>query len=247
MRDDDDNIWLYGPLLRRIIILVAVIVAVPVVLWTITAFMRTYVAQPKVPTFRPIAAATLTTAPDGTAAAMTTTGSVNAMQASPPIVVAKATTTDAGNFGLGQPGPVTSNQVNSDTANASAAAGANVASASPPTSAASVAAVSMQATTATPAAMPYAPTNAVPAADQPQTAADDQSADALPTVAPLTGPIPLPHPRPRSLALAANGVPMPRARPTATAGSESGPASTPGALDWLGNIFRGQSQGQGQQ
>ena len=33
----------FAPLLRRIFILVAVITAVPVMLWTITAFMRTYV------------------------------------------------------------------------------------------------------------------------------------------------------------------------------------------------------------
>ncbi len=50
--DDDDNIRLYTPVLQRIIILVAVIIAVPVVMWTITAFVRTYVAPPKVPTFQ---------------------------------------------------------------------------------------------------------------------------------------------------------------------------------------------------
>ena len=55
MREVDDNIQLYIPVLRRIIILVAVIIAVPVVLWTITAFVRTYVAPPKVPTFRSLA------------------------------------------------------------------------------------------------------------------------------------------------------------------------------------------------
>ena len=43
MREDDDEFRHYVPLLRRIIILVAVITAVPVVLWTITAFVRTYV------------------------------------------------------------------------------------------------------------------------------------------------------------------------------------------------------------
>jgi len=49
--DDDDNIRLYTPVLQRIIILVAVIIAVPVVMWTITTFVRTYVAPPTVPTF----------------------------------------------------------------------------------------------------------------------------------------------------------------------------------------------------
>ena len=51
---DDDNIRLYTPVLQRIIILVAVIIAVPVVMWTITAFVRTYVAPPKVPIFQPL-------------------------------------------------------------------------------------------------------------------------------------------------------------------------------------------------
>ena len=56
MREYDDNIRLYTPMLQRIIILVAVIVAVPVVLWTITAFVRSYVAPPQIQTFRPLAA-----------------------------------------------------------------------------------------------------------------------------------------------------------------------------------------------
>ena len=52
MREYDDQIRLYTPVLQRIIILVAVIIAVPVVLWTITAFVRTYVAPPRLPTFQ---------------------------------------------------------------------------------------------------------------------------------------------------------------------------------------------------
>jgi hypothetical protein len=52
MREYDDHIRLYTPVLQRIIILVAVIIAVPVVLWTITAFVRTYVAPPELPTFQ---------------------------------------------------------------------------------------------------------------------------------------------------------------------------------------------------
>ncbi len=53
MRDyDDDNIRLYTPVLQRVIILAAVIIAVPVVMWTITTFVRSYVAPPKAPTFQ---------------------------------------------------------------------------------------------------------------------------------------------------------------------------------------------------
>jgi hypothetical protein len=53
---ENDEFGHYVPLLRRIIILVAVITAVPVMLWTITAFVRTYVGPPKIPTFHQLAA-----------------------------------------------------------------------------------------------------------------------------------------------------------------------------------------------
>ena len=56
--DDGSNIQHYAPVLRRIIILVAVITAVPVMLWTITAFMHTYIAQPTISAPRPLATAT---------------------------------------------------------------------------------------------------------------------------------------------------------------------------------------------
>jgi hypothetical protein len=56
MREHDEHIRLYTPILQRIIVLVAVIIAVPVVLWTITAFVRAYIGPPQLPTFRPMAA-----------------------------------------------------------------------------------------------------------------------------------------------------------------------------------------------
>jgi hypothetical protein len=53
MRDYDDydveGIRLYTPVLQRVIILAAVIIAVPVMMWTITTFVRSYVARPKAP------------------------------------------------------------------------------------------------------------------------------------------------------------------------------------------------------
>jgi hypothetical protein len=68
MREDDEEFRHYVPLLRRIIILVAVITAVPVILWTITAFVRTYVGPPKIPTFHQLAATASINAPsDATA------------------------------------------------------------------------------------------------------------------------------------------------------------------------------------
>src|SRR6266704_1495451 len=43
----DDHIRLYTPVLQRVIILTAVIIAVPVLMWTVTTFVRSYVARPK--------------------------------------------------------------------------------------------------------------------------------------------------------------------------------------------------------
>jgi hypothetical protein len=106
MRENDDNIRLYAPLLRRIIILVAVITAVPVVLWTITAVMRTYVAPPKVPTFRPIVEATATVAPGSTAADPST--SAAATPAAAPVPASASPTAPVNQAANGsQPSPAT--------------------------------------------------------------------------------------------------------------------------------------------
>jgi len=52
----DDHIRLYTPVLQRVIILTAVIIAVPVLMWTVTTFVRSYVARPKVPVLQQVAA-----------------------------------------------------------------------------------------------------------------------------------------------------------------------------------------------
>jgi hypothetical protein len=43
------------PILQRVIILAAVIIAVPVMMWTITTFVRSYVARPKLPALEHVA------------------------------------------------------------------------------------------------------------------------------------------------------------------------------------------------
>jgi hypothetical protein len=92
MRDDEDHIRQFMPVLRRIVILVAVLTAIPVAMWTITAFVRTYVGPPKTPTFQRIA----DTPPNASAAAPAANATTVAAQTSPaPIVEAKATATDA--------------------------------------------------------------------------------------------------------------------------------------------------------
>jgi hypothetical protein len=56
---DDENIRLYTPVLQRVIILAAVIIAVPVMMWTITTFVRSYVARPKVPALEHVASSNM--------------------------------------------------------------------------------------------------------------------------------------------------------------------------------------------
>ena len=52
---EDVSIRLYTPVFQRVIILVAVIIAVPVIMWTITTFVRSNFAKPKVPALEHIA------------------------------------------------------------------------------------------------------------------------------------------------------------------------------------------------
>ena len=58
---DDESIRLYTPVLQRVIILAAVVIAVPVMMWTITTFVRSYIARPKPPALEHVASANLPT------------------------------------------------------------------------------------------------------------------------------------------------------------------------------------------
>lgn len=58
----DDGVRLHTPVLQRVLILAAVIITVPVVMWTITAFVRSYVARPKVPVVQHLASSESPTA-----------------------------------------------------------------------------------------------------------------------------------------------------------------------------------------
>jgi hypothetical protein len=255
MREDDDNIRIYAPLVRRIIILVAVIISVPVVLWSITAFMRTYVAQPKVPIFRPINTATANPPPANGAvntvsAAPTpaTSADAAASQPSAPVIQANATTTD-GMPAAAVVGPSGAPSDQPNGGNAFAAVGsANIGMATPQAAGAPPPAA------AAPLVAPIAGggvglpsdaaqnTGTLPAA-QLQVAGTDQDSGNPPAADPITGPIPLPHPRPHYLVMAGTGVPMPRPRPAAVSDADS-PPSQDGPLHWLGNIFHPAEPGQ---
>jgi hypothetical protein len=219
--DDDSHIQHYAPVLRRIIILVAVITAVPVMLWTITAFMHTYIAQPTIPAPRPLAAATAAAAPVSPAAETAT--------ANPPALAAAQS----------QPAPAATDDGRGDRIRDS---GGN--NAAPNVQVASTAALSPA-----PSAAPAAPTavtvQAAPAPapsvfpnspfiPQQRPAASDSTndADALPPPDPITGPVPLPRHRPSVLALADTAIPLPRARPgTAPEPQSPTPDAPPSGYD----------------
>lgn len=240
MRDDED-IRHYMPVLRRLIILVAVITAIPVVMWTITAMVRTYVGPPRLPTFRPIAAAPATAGPDQAAAAPA--AEERAKGARQPVVEANATTSDtatgstavsAGNNGntapaAGAPTPAAPGTF--QTANLQPANGAASTGTGPGGAVTQFAPEERQAATNWPSP---------PATNWPNPAAQQPAAAPAANAQPIEGPVPLPRKRPHTFAIAQNqGIPLPRPRPDA-----AGPAaieqqqSTP--ADWLRNIFGSQ-------
>ena len=231
MRDDDD-IRQYMPVLRRLIILVAVITAIPVVMWTITAVVRTYVGPPKLPTFRPMAAAPAAAGPDEAAASPAP--DENGKGARQPMLEANST---AGDTVTG------STADNAANANANAAAApaapnsfqtANLAPAAngAPSQGSGVtqfAPEDRQAATNWPT--PPATNWPSPAVAQPPIAAPAANAQ------PIQGPVPLPRKRPHTFAIAdAHGVPLPRPRPGA-AGPAMPEQQQPTPIDWLRNIF----------
>jgi hypothetical protein len=211
MRYDDDHSQSFGPVLRRIAILAVIITAVPVMLWSITAFMRTYVAQPVIPSARPLALAA-----DPNAASAPSADNNAPAQAGAPVVEARATATDA--RGLDADGK--SDQLSDSAAPAQAPIG-TTASIGPvpaaPMSAASPAPQTDRTAANSPgnsSNSPWPDPSQATGGGQLQTAASaGDVTDTLPASAPLTGPIPLPPHRPKVLAMADGPVPLPRRRP----------------------------------
>jgi hypothetical protein len=208
--------------LRRTIVLVAVIIAVPVILWTITTFVRTYVGPPRVPTFRQLAAtATINAASSVGAGPQAVAQLPQDTAGSGPIVEARATVSDARDS-VGFKGDQT--------------ADANTQGTTPPSDAAGV-------FPASPLGAPggNGSTGALAAA-QP-TAGGDEGSDSLSAATPLSGPIPLPRRRPRDIETrtadnASENVPIPRRRPEgAGAGAPADGSSGSSPLGFIQNIF----------
>lgn len=247
MREEDDQFRRYAPLLQRIFILVAVVIAVPVVLLTITEFMRTYVAPPKVPTFTRISTATVVEPPRAASVAQDDSSSsppaptaaqiAPAAAPPPPLVEARATATDASSSV--PKGPMLGYRAPDSNAGVSAGAPKiSDATATPtpiPTNA-----DSKSADSATPPPTPDGDATGSVIASQELPASTDASDDALPPPDPIKGPIPLPRHRPRFFSIAQAGVPMPRPRPRPdTADATPGtPETSDSPFGWLHNIFQ---------
>lgn len=239
MRDDEDNIRQYLPVLRRIIILVAVLTAIPVGMWTITAFVRNHVAPPRAPALQPMAIAPLSPPANTTVATASDqppTQSVNATEAAP----------------LNAPGNAGANDARGAAGTASAYApagptpGFKTASVGGPSSAAAkddatpaaAASADVAASPADSAAPNQSPDSDTQIAARPQEsiwpAPPAAAADAALPGEPISGPVPLPRKRPTSFAVAGN-VPLPAPRPDTAAGGA--PDASPTAIDWLKKVF----------
>lgn len=257
MRDDEDQIRQYMPVLRRIIILVAVLTAIPVVMWTITAFVRTYVGPPKTPTFQRMAATPPTGSTADKAATPSDSLTPGSTPAAPqPVVEAKAATTDADATlpaSGSNPGP-TQPATPIDAAPTAASPTPAPTDVAWPNPAPAAPAPGTTATTDVPpsnppadAAPPQSPAAPTQFAEQ-QPAATDWPAppaapatDALPAGTPIAGPVPLPRKRPKPMILAQSRVPLPMPRPDAA--GPPAPEESPSPLDFLKHIFQPASAG----
>jgi hypothetical protein len=244
MREDDDHFRQSMPVLRRLIILVAVLIAIPAAMWTITAVVRTYVGPPKLPTFRPMAAVP---APAGSNEAAAAPGDAG-KSGQPPLVEAHAANDGAG----GGSGTVADKATPAENANPAPPADPNAAPAAAPKpfQTASLPADNAPANAAPNPASgvtqfatedrqpPASNWSAAPAANWPNSpAAQQRVAAAAPDAQPL-GVVPLPRERPHTFALAqAHGVPLPRPRPDAAGPAAPGPEQQPTPVNWLRNLF----------
>ena len=247
MRDDEDNIRQYLPVLRRIIILVAVLTAIPVVMWTITAFVRSHVAPPRAPALQPMAIAPSNPPANTTVAAAADqppTQPVNTAKAAPPGAPANAGTNDAGGAGGSAASAYAAPTATTPTFNT-----ASVGRPSNPTqddaTPAATGSADVAASPADSAAPNKSPDSETQVAARPQESVwptpPSEAADASLPGEPISGPVPLPRKRPTSFAMAGN-VPLPEPRPEAA--GAGAPESTPTPMDWLKKVFHSSAPAQ---
>jgi hypothetical protein len=214
MSEDDNEIGLYERLLGRIIIPFAVIIAVPVVLVTVTAFLRNQVPLPKVSTFHSLLATASTNAPGRAIVA-----DPRQQQLAPRQAKLAETEEARATEGAASKGPLLGEHP--PDANASAPSAAQMADASGALAALSNSATPMPVEGAHGLPPPLAPNDGAPTgttgvvAPMHPAPATEAKVDALSASAPLSGPIRLPRPRPHDAGTSLSNVPMPRPRPPA--------------------------------
>jgi hypothetical protein len=250
----------FASVLGRIFVLLAIITGVPVMMWTITAFMRAYVAQPVIPGPQRLSPAFAAGAPPNAAVDAATAGP-GASTAQYADTGAGATDTQDGSGGgrSDRYGDGSSNAALPPAALANAAVAALTRAAAPP--AAGAVALPPQDNgamqmppQAPPAFAPARPPDftstlaarhgpVIEPPTPPEIAADEQ----LPPPHPLRGPVPLPPRRPNIVAsvatpapapgtpAASGAVPLPRGRPTAAPPpTPAGPELPPSNYDSAG-------------
>jgi hypothetical protein len=242
MHDDDSRFQRFVPLLRRVIILLAVLAATPVVLWMITAFVRTYVGPPRVPAPRQIASTAPMAAPATAAPSTADTDQAAAAPAQAKIADIATSTTDVTATTSDAPkGSLLGDRPSDSSANAPAGI-ATIAPASTLSPPSQMSAAPASQGNAAPTAPSPAPSTMTAEASPPP-AVTDQQPEVMPPAPPLTGKIPLPRRRPHGLGetdttrLAQGAVPVPRPRPDAAGPASSSDTGNSGPLDFLQNIF----------
>ena len=209
MREDDDEIGHLVRLWSRIAILCAVIIAVPVILWAITAFVRN---QPKLSTFHYLLATNSINTPGRTTIAEATQQQSTPRQASDPQEAgAPERETPEEPFVVDHP----------PNASPSAPSVAQMADRSSASSAEPMVAEGADGVQPALTANDGAAAGRADAVAPMQAPATEGEANALSGSAPLRGPIRLPRPRPhdagtvRTADPTLSRVPMPRPRPVA--------------------------------
>jgi hypothetical protein len=240
MREDGDHLRHHTPLLHRVIILVAVLIAVPVILWTITGFVRSYFAPPQIPGFHELAGTEPSAASANTDSGAQPQSAVSRDKLSDPsttTIEPRVPETDGHNVSVLK-GSLPSEQSAANDVNTSTSPTkmSDASAAAPPSSKAD--------TVAAPAAANPAPESVGALAAQPTAPASEPATETALAAAPLPGPIPLPRRRPHIAADAPMSqmaqmnmpLPLPRPRPDG-AGAAAPPETNAGPLDFLQNIF----------
>jgi hypothetical protein len=241
MGDDDESGLLFTPILKRIFILMAFIAVVPVALWGITTFVRSYVEQPKPPMFRRIAVTAESPAPK-----IADRDSAAAIQATPPEQEAQASPDVRGPSDETQARPPAMSR--SLTARLSDSGGGSPLAASLPQPVAAPTTLAVSAAGAAPApsvAVAESSGNSMqpgmaPAPEMTTGTTTPVADDATLAPDPINGPVPLPRQRPHSFAVAQLGlIPIPRPRPDAAAPAAASAPENP--FGWMRNIFQPQN------